>query len=318
MKLLRSIDALPAFPRGSVAAIGNFDGVHLGHQALLGSLKKKAKQLKLPVVVILFEPQPGEFFLQEEAPARLTSLREKLLLLKEQDVDYVFCLKFNADLANTTAEDFSRNYLFEALQCKYLLVGQDFRYGANRQGDWALLQQTGKDYGCQVDVFSDLIVEGERVSSTKIRASLAKADLGLAKKLLGRSYSMCGRVLVGAGRGRQWGVPTANLKLNRHALPLKGVFCVKVKTPQQEYNGVANIGSRPTVDGSKNLLEIHLHDFDGSLYGELLQVFFLHKLRDEVKFESVDDLIRQIRQDVSSSKHYFLGNASRISNDFVE
>ncbi len=317
MKLLRKVKNLPELNSGSVATIGNFDGVHLGHQALLNTLTEKANRLNLPSVVVLFEPQPSEYFLSDEAPARLSSLREKLLLLKKHGVDIVLCLKFDKQLAQMKPEPFARQCLFKALNCRHLLVGEDFRFGYKRQGDLSLLQIVGRDYGCEVHSFPDFVIHDMRVSSTKVRLALANDRLETAAGLLGRTYSMCGKVMPGAGRGREWGVPTANLKLNRHSLPLKGVFCVKIKRKQQWLNGIANLGSRPTVDGKKNLLEIHLLDFDESLYGELLQVFFLHKLRDEVKFNSIDELIQQIYTDVETCRQYFLGE-KHLNNDFVE
>ncbi|KTD23716.1 bifunctional riboflavin kinase/FAD synthetase [Legionella israelensis] len=305
MKLLRGVKDIANLTKGSVVTIGNFDGVHLGHQALLALLRQKADELKLPLVVVLFEPQPGEFFQGEKAPARLSSLREKLHFLTQSGVDIVCCLKFDKHLAQMRAELFARRYLFEALNCKYLLTGEDFCFGYQREGNFSLLKNLGVEYFCTVSLFPDFIVDELRVSSTKIREALKTGELGIARQLLGRPYSMCGRVIKGDARGRQWGIPTANLALHRRSLPLKGVFCVKVKNNHHWLNGVANIGSRPTVDGTKNILEIHLMDFDEELYGELLEVFFLHKLRNEVKFNSIDDLIQQIHKDITEAKHYF-------------
>ncbi|KTD16409.1 bifunctional riboflavin kinase/FAD synthetase [Legionella jordanis] len=303
MKLLRR--AHIDFLRGSVATIGNFDGVHLGHQALLAKLRAQADSMQLPSVVILFEPQPSEYFRGSDAPARLGSLREKLQVLKSCHIDYVYCLKFNKDLALMAAEDFARHYFFEQLRLRYLLVGEDFRFGRQREGDASLLQQILTPSDCQVEVFSNIDLEGERISSTKIRESLAQGNLARASILLGRPYSLCGRVIKGDGRGRQWGIPTANFSLHRLSLPLKGVFCVEIKKSGQLLKGVANIGTRPTVDGSKNVLEVHLFDFDDNLYGEMLEVVFLSKLRDELKFTSVDALIEQIHKDVKAAKAYF-------------
>lgn len=308
MKLLRGVKGISDLAEGSVITIGNFDGVHLGHQALLALLKEKAARHNRPLVLVLFEPQPGEFFHPGKAPARLTSLREKLHLLSRAGVDIVCCLKFDDQMAQMKAETFARTYVFEALNCRYALIGEDFRFGCRREGDFLLLKNLAFEYHCAVDVFRDFAVNGLRVSSTKIREALAGGKLDVAGKLLGRTYSLCGRVTKGDGRGRQWGIPTANLALHRRVLPLKGVFCVKVKKNHRWLDGVANLGSRPTVDGTKNVLEIHLMDFDGELYGELLQVFFLHKLRDEVKFDSINDLIQQIHNDVETAKQYFLTN----------
>lgn len=304
MKLLRGVQHLAEFDKGVVATIGNFDGVHLGHQTLIKSLKDKANEMNLPLVLILFEPQPREYFQKDMAPARLSSLREKLDMLRQCQVDYVYCIKFDNALAQTTASDFARQYLFIALKVKYLLVGEDFRFGKSRAGDVSLLRALGVQYGCDVQTCDDFCLQNERVSSTKIRLALQQGDLGLAAKFLGRTYSLCGRVIRGDGRGRQWGIPTANLSLHRLLLPLQGVFVVQVYQGAKRVYGVANIGKRPTVDGTKNILEIHLFDFDDSIYGELLQVFFLHKLRDEVKFTSVDALIAQIHNDIAAAKAF--------------
>ncbi|BCA95906.1 riboflavin biosynthesis protein [Legionella antarctica] len=304
MKLLRGVQHLAEFDNGVVATIGNFDGVHLGHQNLIKSLKDKAREMNLPMVLILFEPQPREYFQKDMAPARLSSLREKLDMLKQCQVDYVYCIKFDSKLAQTTASDFAMLYLFNVLKVKYLLVGGDFRFGKNRSGDVNLLRTLGAPYDCQVETYEDFCFQSARVSSTKIRSALEQGNLDLTEKLLGRSYILCGRVIRGDGRGRQWGIPTANLSLHRLLLPLQGVFVVQAYRGRKLVHGVANIGKRPTVDGTKNILEIHLFDFNDSIYGELLQVFFLHKLRDEVKFTSVDALIAQIHNDIAAAKAF--------------
>lgn len=306
MKLLRGIQQLLALKINTAATIGNFDGIHIGHQMLLTALKAQADRLNLPVVVLLFEPQPSEYFRGKEAPARLSSFREKVEVLRQCGVDYVCCLKFNKQLATMAATNFAEHIIFSALQAKYLLVGEDFRFGQDRLGDIVLLKEIGAQKGCTVEQFCDFYMDDKRVSSTKIRHALQEGELGYAAKLLGRPYSMCGRVTRGAGRGRQWGIPTANLSLHRLTLPLKGVFCVKVlRQGRQASAGVANIGCRPTVDGSKNILEIHLFDIDESFYGEMLQIYFLHKLRDEVKFETVEALISQIQQDITAARNWF-------------
>jgi riboflavin kinase/FMN adenylyltransferase len=309
MKLLRNINQLPDFHQGTVVAPGNFDGVHLGHQALLKLLKKKSQTLNLPLVLVLFEPQPSEFFLKDKAPVRLSSLREKIMMLIECQVDYLLCLKFNAELAQTPAEDFAENYFFKSLHAKWLLIGEDFRFGFQRLGDPSLLKRLAATWGCKVKVFNDFSQNNQRISSTKIRQALQFGDFETANALLGRYYNLCGRVNRGDGRGRQWGIPTANIHLQRQTLPLAGVFCVKVQYEDRLLNGVANIGNRPTVDGTKTVLEVHLLDFDKSLYGVRLQVFFLHKLRDEVKFRSVDILIAQIRNDIQQTINFFNASA---------
>jgi len=302
MKLLRSVQYLADFEKGVVATIGNFDGVHLGHQSLIKALRAKADKMNLPLVLILFEPQSREYFQKDNAPARLSSLREKLDILRQCEVDFVYCVKFDSTLAMTTASEFAGDHLFSALKVKYLLVGEDFQFGKSREGNISLLRTLGAEYGCEVDTYHDFCIKNERVSSTKIRQALQDSNLDLVAKFLGRTFSLCGRVIRGDGRGRQWGIPTANLSLHRLSLPLHGVFVVQVNLGSKIVHGVANIGKRPTVDGTKNILEIHLFDFDDSIYGELLQVFFLHKLRDEVKFTSVDALIAQIHNDIAAAK----------------
>ncbi|KTD24806.1 riboflavin biosynthesis protein RibF (riboflavin kinase/FMN adenylyltransferase) [Legionella lansingensis] len=303
MKLLRGPNN--HLLKGTVATIGNFDGVHRGHQALLATLRAQADKMQLPLVVLLFEPQPGEYFYGQQAPARLTSLREKLAVLKQCHIDYVYCLKFNKALSLMTAENFAKHYFFDLLNVKYLLVGEDFRFGQQRTGDIHLIRNMAKDNDCTVEVFPNVSMGNERISSTKIREALAKGDLARASALLGRTYSLCGRVIKGDGRGKEWGIPTANLAMLRLSLPLRGVFCIRIKRKGEWLKGVANLGSRPTVDGTKNILEVHLFDFDEDIYGEMLQVFFLHKLRDEIKFSSVESLIVQIHRDVTAAKAQF-------------
>ena len=306
MKLLRSFHQISDLGRNTAATIGNFDGVHSGHLALLKKLRSHAERLNLPVLVMLFEPQPGEYFRGIKAPARLSSFREKLDILRQAGVDYVCCLNFNNYLASMPALEFAERIIFSLLKAKYLLIGEDFRFGHERAGDVALLGVLGRQAACEVDAFPDFFIDHQRVSSTRIRQSLAAGDLEQAAHLLGRPYSICGRVIRGDGRGRQWGVPTANLNLHRLTLPLKGVFCVRVlRQGKPPLNGVANIGCRPTLDGSKHVLEVHLFDVNESLYGDMLQVCFLNKLRDEVKFASVDALIAQIHNDVNLAKTWF-------------
>jgi len=317
MRLFRGAKQIKDHLSGSVLTIGNFDGVHLGHQALLSSLRKKSDALGLPLVVVLFEPQPSEYLSSAHAPSRLSTLREKIEVLAELQVDTVVCFKFDQKLAKTPAADFADLYLFKSLKCKYLLVGNDFRFGWQRQGDFALLEKLGVQHQCEVHSFSDFKLDYIRVSSTKIREALARGDLVTAKTYLGRDYSMCARVTKGDGRGRQWGIPTANLHLNRNGLPLRGVFCVHVKWKDNLYHAVANLGTRPTVDGTKNILEVHILDFEGELYGDMLQVFFLHKIRDEVKFKSVKELIDQIQSDINVTKQFFC-NSDKFINERIE
>lgn len=315
MKLLRGgLRHFPFFADGTVATIGNFDGVHLGHQALLKQVKSKAGQLQLPMVTMLFEPQPGEYFKGQQAPARISSLREKLDILSKCGADYVYCLNFNKSLAQMSAEKFAKTYIFSRLRARYLLVGEDFRFGYDRQGDLNLLQELGHQQNCLVEALADFNKANQRVSSTKIREALSMGKLDDATMLLGRTFSLCGRVITGHGRGTKWGIPTANLAMTRLTLPMTGVFCVQVRIASSGrlVNGVANLGRRPTVDGSKNVLEIHLFDFNQNLYGDMLTVYFLNKLRDEIKFESQDALIDQIHKDIATAKDRFACLLSKI------
>lgn len=307
LKLLRGFKQTSELSLGSVATIGNFDGVHRGHQALLASLRVEASRLQLPMVVVLFEPQPCEYFQGQQAPARLSRLREKLDILRQCGVDYVYCLTFNKNLAGMLPTVFAERVIFSRLGVKYLLIGNDFCFGRDRLGNVGLLNELGRKWSCIVKTRPDYQIENERVSSTKVRHALQLGQFDVVTALLGRTYSMCGRVIHGDGVGRQWGVPTANLTTHSDPLPLKGVFCVQVKRDGKSLlTGVANLGNRPTRDGTKNRLEVHLFDFDESIYGEMIQVFFLHKLRDEIKFSSVDVLIAQIHHDVAAAKTYFM------------
>lgn len=306
MKLLRAIHGASMPEQGTVATIGNFDGVHLGHQALLEALKAKGRRLNLPTLVVLFEPQPQEYFNQAQASARLTNFKEKWRQLSQRGIDYVGCLRFNKALASMPADVFAEKLIFSKFKTQSLLVGEDFRFGYKRAGDLALLNHLAAKNHCDVQVYSDVMLASARISSTRIRSLLDAGNMHDAAQLLGRAYSMYGRVIFGDGIGRTWGVPTANIQLKRLILPFTGVFCVHVRRENGKvYQGVANVGRRPTLDGLTNRLEVHLFDFDGSLYHEHLEVYFLHKLRGEVKFTSLDALISQIKTDILDAKTIF-------------
>lgn len=288
---------------GCALTIGNFDGVHLGHQAVLRHLRAKADELQLPMAVMLFEPQPSEFFQGNQAPARLMRLRDKLYYLQQYGVDIVILQKFDRTFANFSAEDFICQQLVKQLNVKFLSVGDDFRFGAQRQGDFHLLQQAGAKYGFQVEDNHTLALGKQRISSTAIRQALADGDFIQAEKLLGRPYSIFGRVIHGNKLGRTIGFPTANIRLQRQVSPIKGVYAVKVRLESGKFfNGVANIGTRPTVNGATQLLEVHLFDFNQNIYGQWLEVEFCAKLRNEMKFSSVDELTAQIKNDVIAAK----------------
>ncbi len=308
MKLINGIKETSLLPERVVATIGNFDGVHRGHQALIEVLHKQAIRLQCPLLVIIFEPQPGEYFHSQHAPVRLTSLREKLMALKKFSVDFVCCLKFNAELAHMPAEQFAEQVIFNSLNVKYLLSGADFRFGRDRLGDADLLAKIGKRYDAITETFPDFMIESGRISSTGIRLALQNGNFDQAELCLGRSYSICGRVIRGDGRGRKWGIPTANIALKRRILPLNGVYSVMINRPRNNsvYYGVANIGCRPTIEGQQKInLEVHLLDFDESLYNERLEVKFINKLRDEKKFSSVNELIAQIHHDIAKARNIF-------------
>lgn len=305
MELIRGLHNLREQHRGCVLTIGNFDGVHLGHQAVLGRLAEKAAELELPSVVMIFEPQPQEFFAPGEAPARLNRLREKLMSLTRYAVDRVICISFDKPFSEMSAGQFI-DLLVKQLGVRYLVVGDDFRFGYQRQGDFAMLQQAGGKHGFEVVNMHTFSVEHGRVSSTRLRECLQQGDLLQAEKLLGRPYRICGRIAHGDKRGRQLGFPTANVHLHRISVPLQGVFAVEVFGLEGEpLAGVANIGTRPTVNGSHSILEIHLLDFSRQIYGQYLQVDFLHKIRQEQRFTSLEALVTQINRDVATAKTFF-------------
>ena len=306
MRLIRGLHNLHHSQLGSALTIGNFDGLHRGHQAVLRHLQQRAAEQQLATTVMTFEPTAQEYFSPRTAPARLQRLRDKLAMLQELEVNQVHCLRFNQELAELSADAFVRQILVEGLDVRYLVVGDDFRFGKDRRGDFAFLQQAGQRYGFEV-VSTRTFLEGEdRVSSTRIRQALAEGDLALAEQLLGRSYRICGRVSPGQQRGRTIGFHTANVRLHRVVSPLKGVFAVRVYGLGTEaLNGVANVGTRPTVDGSYCVLEIHLFDFDSDIYGRYLDVEFCSKLREEKKFESFEALKQQIEFDVEQARTFF-------------
>ena len=306
MQLIRSLHHLQQDFQGCALTIGNFDGVHLGHQAVLGHLREKADELNLPMAVMLFEPQPSEYFMREQAPARLMRLRDKLYYLAQAGVDYVICIKFDRTFAQQTANEFIQDWLVKKLKVKFLSIGDDFRFGAERLGDFALLQQAGKQFGFTVEDNHSFCLDEQRISSTIIRRALAEDDLQQAESLLGKPYQIWGKVVHGKKLGRTIGFPTANIRLQRQVNPIKGVYAVKVRLKNEEIlQGVANIGQRPTVNGVKQLLEVHIFDFDRDLYGQNVAVEFCHKIRNEIKFPSVEVLKSQITNDVETAKQYF-------------
>jgi len=313
MELVRYLHNLKERHWGCVVTIGNFDGVHLGHQAVIQQLNGLAQRLGLPAVVLIFEPQPLEFFAPDKAPPRLSSFREKVMWLREHGIDRVICLRFKQSLAELSAGEFVERLLVEEVGARFVIVGDDFRFGKGRSGDLHLLQEMGKSRGFDAVSTETLMSGSERVSSSQIRLLLADGDMEGAAGLLGRPYSMTGRVIHGDKRGRKLGFPTANIAIKRSKSPMLGVFAVEVAgVGDGIYQGVANIGTRPVFAGNQVLLEVHLLDIDRDIYGQHLQVNFLKRLRSEQKFESIGLLTAQINKDIEDARVYFKGRLDNL------
>jgi len=299
--------------QSSVATIGKFDGVHTGHQLILQQLRSKASEYGVPCVVVLIEPHPEEFFAasSQECPARLSELEEKLTLLEEQGVDVVCRLRFDATLQAQSAEDYIEEFLVNGLGIVCLIIGNDFRFGHKRRGDFAMLQAFGKSFGFELLESASCEHQGVRISSTFVRQQLQKGDFELVELLLNRPYGISGTVVKGQQLGRDLGFPTCNVKLNRKTLPLHGVYACDVQVNNEDLaerflKGAANIGYRPTVsDSNKAVLEVHLLEFDSDLYGEKITVIFRHKIREEQKFASLDELQARIAIDVQTVRAFF-------------
>ena len=306
MELIRGLHNLRAAHRGGVATIGNFDGVHTGHRRILDQVIAEARRREVPSTVVLFEPQPAEFFAPDKAPPRLMTLRDKVRALRHAGIDQVLCCRFDQRFRSQSAAEFVENLLVKGLAVQTLVVGDDFRFGADRCGDFSYLQQAGALHGFTVRDTPTSEVVGERVSSTRVRAVLQQGDLQQAAQLLGHPYTISGRVRHGDKRGRQIGVPTANLAMRRVQSPVAGVYAVRVNGGGLEAaRGVANVGTRPTVDGVDNRLEVHLLDFAGDLYGRYLEVEFLHFLRAEKKFDGLESLSAAIHADIENARAFF-------------
>ena len=305
MRVTRGIPAAAAAP--VALTVGNFDGVHLGHQAMLAELKRAAGPLGLPACVLTFEPHPREFFAPDKAPVRLTTLREKLELLAQCGVDRVHICRFNYRFAQITAEDFIGDVVARGLGARWVLVGDDFRFGARRAGDFVMLKQAAPRRGFEVAALASIALEGERVSSTAVREALAGGDLDRAGRLLGRAYSISGRVMRGDGLGRKLGFPTANVQMKHNRPPLTGIFAVRLHGAAREpLPGVASLGVRPTVkQGGASVLEVHVLDFSGDLYRRHVRVEFLFKFRDEEKYADLTTLTKQIALDTRNARAFF-------------
>ena len=294
MKIIRNtnLEQLPC-----IVTIGNFDGVHLGHQALLTEVKKRAHDLKLESAVITFEPNPKDYFSQNKPQTRISSLREKIELFNEIKIDRVHIIKFNQEFSKVTANEFI-SVLIKQLKVKEIVVGEDFCFGRGREGSIKQLSASSM----KLNIKNKILMDGKRISSTLIRNLLANDKLDQANKYIGRPYSISGKVVHGEKRGRKIGFPTANIHMRHNRPPLKGVFAVKF----QNHFGVANLGIRPSIKGEKKLqLEVHLLNFSSDLYGQHVSVIFLKKLRDEKKFKSLDELKEQIKLDVIKAKLFF-------------
>lgn len=308
MEIIRGPINLKPHHRGSVVTIGNFDGVHLGHQAILRQVTTKAAELGVPSMLVCFEPQPQEFFEEFDAPARLTRFREKVELLEAQGLDLVLCLKFDEKTRSMSAQRFLA-FLTEDIGLSALFVGDDFRFGYDRSGDFDKLKAAGRERGFEVTNLHTLSYEDVRVSSTRIRECLAAGDFESAEHMLGHPYSIIGKVVHGNRLGQQLGTPTANIQLHRYRAPIDGVYAVEVERLNGALPGVANVGVRPTLDQKTPvpILEVHIFDFEGDIYGKCVKVIFRHKIREEKKFDNLEQLRTAIHADIDEARDYFAG-----------
>lgn len=302
MELIRGLHNISAQHHGCVLTIGKFDGVHLGHQAVLKNLIEKAVSLNLPAVVMVFEPQPEELFAPQHAPARLSLLRDKYIALKEIGIHRLLCVRFTPAFSGMSPEAFIEDLLVDKLGVKFLVVGDDFRFGHKRAGDFELLKAHSQPSKFDVVSTQSFRMHDYRISSTQVRTAIANADFRQVTQMLGTAFVMRGKVVHGEKKGRTIGYPTANVLLHRKKSPLKGVFAVKVRSAYGQHNGVANVGMRPTLDGHTMQLETHIFDFEQSLYGQQLEVEFIEKIRDEIKFPDFQALKEQIVQDAQQAR----------------
>jgi riboflavin kinase/FMN adenylyltransferase len=320
MQIIRGLHNFKPNDQGSVVTVGNFDGVHLGHQAIIKQLKQQSKTMKLKNVMMIFEPQPEEVFAKDEnIPARLTRLREKIEILQTHEIDQLLIVPFNKKLADLTAGQFVQHILFERLNTQHLVIGDDFHFGQNRLGDFNYLKEVAEQFQFTVESISTVVIDPvqylvkniprikQRISSTWVRKTLQEGNLAAAKQLLGRHYAMCGRIVHGNQIGQTLDIPTINLHLHRKKSPLFGVYVVEVEgLSDHPIKGVANIGIRPTIQNPTHqvTLETYLFDFHQNIYDHYAKIVFLHKLRDEKKFESLDALKNQIMQDIEAAKKF--------------
>jgi len=303
MLIIRGLEPCQDAERGCVVAIGNFDGLHLGHQAILAVLLERGRAERLPAIVLSFEPHPREYFHPEAAPARLMRLRDKAAMLATLGVSQLRVLRFDKVLIAWDGPTYIDRILGRVLGARRVVVGEDFRFGRDRGGDVAMLRREGAVRGFAVDVVPPWVVAGARVSSTRIREALAAGRLGEAKILLGRDYRISGRVMEGSRLGTRLGFPTANIRLHRRVSPLDGIFAVRVSGPfAGKLPAVASVGTRPTVGGGERLLEVHIFDFEGDLYGKRLAVDFIARLRDEIHFPDLESMTAQMHHDARQAR----------------
>ena len=309
MEFFRGLHSLPpdakSGPGPCVATIGNFDGVHRGHLQVVSALRKEGERRGLPVAVVVFEPTPQEFFAGDRSPARLTRFGEKYHLLEDAGVDKLVCLRFGSELSAMGPEEFVQRLLIDGMQLRHFVVGDDFRFGKDRAGDFKFLVEAGEQAGFAVEKMDSFILDSVRVSSSNIRQALKHGDLAQAERWLGRPYGMKGRVIKGEKLGRKLGFPTANIHPRRTVCPVHGIYAVRVNgAGLGEWPGVASIGNRPTVtDGEEIVLEVHLFDFSGNLYAETLEVLLLHKIREEKHFASIEALTEEMKNDAEQARN---------------
>lgn len=316
MKFIRGIKNIPDISSGTVLTIGNFDGIHLGHQSIINRVRQKASEQGLPSGVVFFEPQPKEFFCRGSKPPRLTSLHQKYYQFSKLDLDYLFCLRFSEQIASLSPQEFIEQILIDRLNVKHLIIGDDFQFGSGRSGNYAVLLEYSEKTGLfTVEKTPSFILNGVRVSSTAIRNALAADRLDLASSYLGRLYGIWGKVMHGKQLGRTLGFPTANINFNQYVAPVSGVYAVYVTVGGTRYRGMANIGSNPTVNGDTSRLEVFIFDFSCDIYGEWIFVELLQKIRSEVKFAGLDELREQLAKDRKTAEKLLAPQLSPTSDN---
>ena len=311
MKIARSISSdTNEFPNGSSVCIGVFDGIHLGHQELIKKTTKYAKEKELSSVLFTFEPSPNEYFSKGKSQPRLTSIEEKFQYLSNNQIDFLYCPPFDNEMENLSPAQFVTQHLIAKLNVKHVIIGVDFHFAKDRSGSVETLKELGLEYGFEVEAIEFITQYDKKISSTTIRQSLINQDIEIANQMLGRNYSILGKVKEGKKIGRTIGFPTANIDISKRDILLRGVFCVKaiIESNEKEYNGLANIGFKPTVSGTALTLEVHLLNFDKDLYGSEMQINFMHRIRGEQKFNDLDELRVQINNDVKKADEFFSSN----------